>query len=135
MGDLTIGEVASRAGIKPSAVRYYEAINLLPPPPRRGGRRQYDKTILDRLKIIEIAKSFDFTLEEIKLFFDGLSETSPPSDIWRAFADAKLTLIEEQINRAQHLQRILTLGLTCKCLTLSDCTASAPTPPPPTPGH
>ncbi len=122
MKDLSIGEVATRAGVKASAVRYYESIGLLPVAPRRGGRRQYNETVLTRLRIIEIAKSFDFTLEEIKLFFRGVSERSSPSDVWRAFADTKLKVIEEQIARAQYLHRVLTLGLTCKCLKLSDCT-------------
>jgi len=121
MGDLTIGEVASEAGIKASAIRYYEQINLLPTPPRRSGRRQYDPTILDRLRIIETAKALDFTLDEIKLFFEGVSENSPPSDIWRAFAKAKLTVIEERIAHAEFLRSILKMGLTCECLRLSDC--------------
>ncbi len=121
MNDLTIGEVAERAGVKASAIRYYETINLLPKPPRRSGQRQYDETILNRLKIIEIAKSFEFTLDEIKFFFEGVSEDSPPSEVWRAFADTKLKIIEEQIIRAQQLHGILTTGLTCECLTWRDC--------------
>ncbi len=124
MSDLSIGEVAEKAGVKASAVRYYESIGLLPAPPRRGGRRQYDVTILDRLRIINIAKSFDFTLDEIKLFFGGLSEDSSPGDVWRAFANAKLKVIEQQITRARYLRNILEVGLTCKCLKLSDCTLS-----------
>lgn len=128
MKDLSIGEVAGRAGVKTSAVRYYESIGLLPAPPRRGGRRQYDETILDRLRIIDIAKSLDFTLDEIRLFFDGVSERSSPGDLWRAFAKAKMKVIEEQIVRARHLHRVLEIGLSCKCLKLSDCTLSDPLP-------
>lgn len=122
MQDLSIGEVAQKSGINSSAIRYYERVNLLPEPPRRAGRRQYDKTVLDRLKIIELAKSLDFTLDEIRLFFDGLSEKSPPGDIWRAFANAKLEIIEAQIARAKRLRKILKMGLECRCLKLSDCT-------------
>lgn len=125
MKDLSIGEVAARAGVKASAIRFYESIDLLPAPPRRGGRRQYDETILDRLRIIEMAKCFDFTLDEIKLFFEGVSERSRPSEVWRAFANTKLKTIEEQIASAQHLHRVLTMGLTCKCLKLSDCALPA----------
>jgi MerR family transcriptional regulator, redox-sensitive transcriptional activator SoxR len=124
MAILTISVVADRAGIKPSAIRYYESIGLLPAPPRKSGRRQYDETTLTRLQIIDIAKSFDFTLDEIKLFFQGVSEQSPPSDIWNAFATAKLKEIKEQIVRAQQLRNILETGLSCKCLTLTDCKIS-----------
>lgn len=121
MGDLSIGEIADRAGIKASAIRYYESVDLLPKPPRRSGQRQYDKSVLDRLKLIELAKSLDFTLDEIRVFFDGLSEKSPPGQIWRAFANTKLEIIEAQIARAEQLRKILLLGLECKCLKLSDC--------------
>jgi MerR family transcriptional regulator, redox-sensitive transcriptional activator SoxR len=124
MAVLTISDVAEQAGVKPSAIRYYESIGLLPAPPRKAGRRQYDESILTRLQIIDIAKSFDFTLDEIKLFFEGVSEQSPPSDIWKAFATTKMNEIKEQIIRAQQLHFILKTGLSCKCLTLSDCKIS-----------
>jgi len=121
MIDLTIGTVAKETGLNTSSIRYYESIGLLPAPPRRSGRRLYDPSVIDRLRIIEAAKALDFTLEEIKLFFEGVSEVSPPSDVWRAFADTKLEAIEKQIAHAQSLQRILKMGLTCQCLKLADC--------------
>jgi MerR family transcriptional regulator, redox-sensitive transcriptional activator SoxR len=43
MEELAIGEVARRAGIRPSALRYYESIGLLPAPTRVSGRRRYDE--------------------------------------------------------------------------------------------
>lgn len=124
MPDLSIGEVAARAGLKPSTIRYYETVKLIPAAPRRSGQRQYDETVLTRLKIIALAKSFDFTLDEIRLFFEGVSEKSAPSDVWRAFAVAKMKVLEDQAIRAKHLHRMLEIGLSCKCLTLSDCTLS-----------
>ena len=39
--NLTIGEVARRAGLNVSAIRYYEAEGLLPEPPRSAGQRRY----------------------------------------------------------------------------------------------
>ena len=38
--ELTIGQVARRAGINSSAVRYYERIGLLPAPKRVSGQRR-----------------------------------------------------------------------------------------------
>jgi MerR family transcriptional regulator, redox-sensitive transcriptional activator SoxR len=35
---LTIGAVARLAGKRPSSIRYYEQIGVLPAPPRVGGR-------------------------------------------------------------------------------------------------
>lgn len=121
MADLTIGAVAKETGLNTSSIRYYESIGLLPEPPRRSGRRLYDPSVIDRLRIIEAAKALDFTLDEMKLFFEGVSEVSAPNEVWRAFADTKLEVIEKQIAHAQYLQRILKMGLTCECLRLSDC--------------
>ncbi len=42
MPDLTIGDVARRSGLRPSALRYYEEAGLLPAPARVNGRRRYD---------------------------------------------------------------------------------------------
>jgi DNA-binding transcriptional MerR regulator len=38
---VTIGELARRAGVAASAVRYYERMALLPVPARQNGRRVY----------------------------------------------------------------------------------------------
>jgi len=43
---LTIGEVAKQAGLRPSAIRYYEKAGLLPKPLRSGGQRLYSPDIL-----------------------------------------------------------------------------------------
>ena len=42
METLAIGEVARRAGISTSAIRYYERARLLPEPERVGGKRRYE---------------------------------------------------------------------------------------------
>ena len=52
---LTIGQVASRAGLRASAIRYYEAQGLLPAALRHAGKRVYDDSILDRLAMIALA--------------------------------------------------------------------------------
>ena len=40
--ELTIGEVARRAGVATSSIRYYERIGLLPKPERPRGQRRYE---------------------------------------------------------------------------------------------
>src|SRR3712207_3362178 len=53
---LLIGELASRAGVRPSTVRYYEAIGLLPEPLRISGRRRYGAETLRALAVIGTAQ-------------------------------------------------------------------------------
>jgi MerR family redox-sensitive transcriptional activator SoxR len=63
---MTIGEVAERAGVKPSAIRYYEKAGLLTPPARINGRRIYAPQAMHQLVIILFAKNTGFTLKEIR---------------------------------------------------------------------
>jgi len=51
-----IGDVAARAGIATSRIRYYEEIGLLPAPERISGKRRYDDTVLRRLSVIDVAQ-------------------------------------------------------------------------------
>lgn len=44
---MKIGEVARRAGLRTSAIRYHEESGLLPLPERTAGRRAYDESVLD----------------------------------------------------------------------------------------
>lgn len=56
MNELTIGEVACRAGLHTSAIRYYESVGLLPPPKRVNGRRRYDTDVFQRLGLIQLVR-------------------------------------------------------------------------------
>jgi MerR family transcriptional regulator, redox-sensitive transcriptional activator SoxR len=56
MAGLMIGELARRAGVAASALRYYEKAGLLPPIARASKRRQYDPKILGRIRIILLAR-------------------------------------------------------------------------------
>src|SRR5215203_3264259 len=80
---MSIGQVARRAGVKPSALRYYEGVGLLPPPERANGRRRYDgevlRKVLDRLAVVRVAQQAGFTISEIRTLLDGFSEDTPPS--------------------------------------------------------
>ena len=64
--ELAIGEVAERAGMSASRIRYYEARGLLPQPERVSGKRRYGPDVLRRLAIIDSAQRVGFGLEEIR---------------------------------------------------------------------
>ena len=65
MEELTIGEVARRAGIRTSALRFYESIGLMPLPKRVSGRRRYEENTVQMLKIVQLAQDAGFTIAEI----------------------------------------------------------------------
>ncbi len=117
----TIGQVAREVGMRPSTLRYYERIGLLPPAERISGQRRYSAEIEKRLEMILAAKEIGFSLDEIKLLLDGLSASNPPPERWQAIAEVKLPEVEKLIERARSMKRILEMGLNCECITIADC--------------
>lgn len=119
--ELSIGEVARRAGIRPSALRYYESIGLLPAPKRMNGWRRYDESILQRLAVLQLAKKAGFTMAEIQTLFHGFTPDTPPAARWRGLAVEKMSELDALIERAQQMKHFLEGGLRCNCLRLEDC--------------
>ena len=125
MGSMNIGEVARWAGVRPSTLRYYEGVGLLPSPERTNGRRRYDgevlREVLDRLAVVRVAQQAGFTISEIRTLLDGFSEDTPPSERWRVLAREKLTEVDALIERALGMKDLLERGLRCECLRLEEC--------------
>lgn len=116
-----IGEAARRARLKPSALRYYESVGLLPRAQRRSGRRVYDEAVLSRLALIELAQAAGFSIAEIRTLLHGFRTGTPPSRRWRALAERKREEIRAQVARARRMERVLDRLLACACPTLDDC--------------
>src|SRR5215218_10440931 len=86
---LSIGEVARRAGLRPSALRFYEAAGLLDPPARRGGQRRYSPTVLQRLAVIDLGRRAGFSIAEIRELLAGTAAEAA-AERWRGLAQRKL---------------------------------------------
>jgi MerR family redox-sensitive transcriptional activator SoxR len=116
---MTIGQVAKQSGFAASAIRYYEQTGILPKPVRLGGRRQYDRSILERLAVLGRAKACGFSLAETRHLFYGFREGAPPSERWRTLAKRKLAELDEltcKINATREL-----LQRSCSCVDLAEC--------------
>jgi MerR family redox-sensitive transcriptional activator SoxR len=122
-GTLSIGEVATRAGIEPSAIRYYESEGLLPAPRRSGGKRRYDPDILEWLSFIALAKESGFTVAEIRTLVMDFTPGSRPAARWAALATRKLGEIDVLVARAERMRDLLRIALDCGCFQLEDCTS------------
>lgn len=121
MEELTIGVVAQQTGIRPSALRYYESIGLLPSARRVHGHRRYDSSTIALVKIIQLAQQAGFTIAEIQTLLHGFAPETAAADRWRPLTTQKLQEINELIARAQQMKSILETLLHCGCLRLEDC--------------
>jgi len=130
MTSLTIGEVAARAGVNASRIRYYERVGVLPQAERVGRQRRYDEDVLHRLAIVDVAQRAGLTLDEIR----GL--TGPDNRAGRRtreLAEHKLPEVEALIARTRAVKEWLELARTCECRTVDVCalfTDPALAPPP-----
>jgi MerR family transcriptional regulator, redox-sensitive transcriptional activator SoxR len=122
MSQLSISEVAQQVGLRPSAIRYYEQLGILPPAERISGQRRYDKAVVYRLAVVQRARQAGFALDEIRMLFFGFQEGTRAEARWRKLADRKLAelgLIAEQIESMQALLK--RMKANCHCRTLEVC--------------
>jgi MerR family redox-sensitive transcriptional activator SoxR len=118
---LTIGQVAQRAGLNVSALRYYESEGLLPEAPRVGGQRRYSTETLTRLGVIDVAKRAGFSLDEIRTLLAAADAEEPTHARVQELARRKLPEVEDLLSRADAVRRWLTVATACGCETLDGC--------------
>ncbi|MET0901640.1 MAG: MerR family transcriptional regulator [Acidimicrobiales bacterium] len=106
---LTIGEVARRAGVATSAVRFYERQGLLQADARQSGQRRYREQTLRRLVFIGLLQDAGLSLDEIAgvLGAEGVME-------WKAIVSARLEDLEAEIDRLQRARDYLRGALLCR---------------------
>ena len=115
--ELAIGEVAHRAGIRPSALRYYESIGLLPQPRRVSGRRRYDASTVQLLKVIQLAQTAGFTIAgQINASCTCNCAGYPACWPRRPLASQKLLELDAPHRASPSMKRILENGLNCRSL-------------------
>ena len=118
---MTIGEVAAKATIATSAIRYYERSGLLKQPLRKNGRRVYSEGVLHQLVIIEFAKETGFTLSEIKLLLHGFPENTPASARWKKMAREKIHELDVALAKTKAMRDMLETMTSCRCRKLEQC--------------
>lgn len=118
---MKIGELAHRARLNASAIRYYERRGLLATPARSGGQRRYPTDALNRLLLIRFTSEMGFTLNEIRVFLNGLRDDAPVRRRWKKLAHRKIQQVEKSIQRARRLKSLLEHLIDCRCVSLQVC--------------
>jgi MerR family transcriptional regulator, redox-sensitive transcriptional activator SoxR len=121
MPELTITAVAREVGVRPSTLRYYEKIGLLPTARRVAGHRRYDDYALNQVELITYAKRAGFTLAQIRSLRENAAFGKSPATLWHDLAARKAAELDQVIVRAEEAkQRLLALS-RCRCRSLAMC--------------
>ena len=118
---MTIGQVARAAGLRPSAIRYYEHAGLLPPPRRAGGRRDYDDRVLERLALLEFAKPCGFRLSEVRSLMHGFADDVPLGRRMQQMAAQKLAELDREERLIASRRMRIERALACRCTGVGEC--------------
>jgi DNA-binding transcriptional MerR regulator len=106
---LTIGEVARRAGVATSTVRFYEREGLMTADARQSGQRRYRAETLRRLVFIGMLQDAGLSLEDIAGVLDAASVAE-----WKAIARQRLAVLDAEIERLQNARTYLEGALLCR---------------------
>ncbi|MGW2543648.1 redox-sensitive transcriptional activator SoxR [Kitasatospora sp. NPDC001574] len=122
-GDLlSVGEVARRAGVAPSAVRFYEDQGLIASERSAGNQRRYHRHVLRRLSLILVAKRLGIPLAEVAEVFEGLpADRMPDKRDWERISRRWAALLTARRREIERLEQELTGCIGCGCLSLRRC--------------
>jgi DNA-binding transcriptional MerR regulator len=108
-GDLTVGKLAARAGVRPDTVRYYERAGLLPVPLRTDGdHRRYGAADVDRLLFIRGAQRLGLRLAEIRELLQVRDAGTCPCGPAEALLHKHVAEIDAELERLAVLRAELT---------------------------
>ena len=124
---LTIGEVAERSDVEPSALRFYESRGLISAHRTSGGQRRYPREVLRRVAFIRVAQRVGLTLGEIGEALDRLPDGRTPTvRDWARVSSAWRDRLDERISILEGLRDELGSCIGCGCLSLSACSLYNP---------
>jgi len=124
---LSIGEVAARSGLAPSALRYYEQEGLITASRTSGNARRYPRSVLRRLAVVRAARNVGLSLPEIREALATLPAERPPTTAdWARLSSDWRDRLDEQIAALEQLRDGLSSCIGCGCLSVDRCALSNP---------
>ena len=124
---LTIGQLAERSGVAPSALRFYEDRGLITSERTTGNQRRYPASTLRRVAFVRTAQRVGLSLEEIRTALADLPDGRTPTKAdWHRISNAWRPRLDEQIRRIELLRDKLDSCIGCGCLSLRSCYLTNP---------
>lgn len=124
---LTIGELSTRSGVAPSALRFYEARGLIDAERTTGNQRRYARASLRRVALIQAGRAAGIPLEQIRDAFATLpSDRTPTRRDWDRLSRSWRADIDRRIGTLHALRDRLTTCIGCGCLSIDRCSLLNP---------
>lgn len=114
---MDISEVARRAGLPASTLRYYEKRGLIASVGPQGTRRRFAPGVLDQLALIALGQAAGLSLDEIQSM---LSPNGGPN-IDRRLLSAKADEIDATIKQLRAVSRGLRHAAACPAPSHAEC--------------
>lgn len=119
---LTIGAVSERSGVAPSALRFYEAEDLIHPVRTDGGQRRYPREMLRRISFIRVAQQVGLSLDQIREALASLPDNRTPNQRdWERLSASWRPRLDAQIAMLERLRERLVYCIGCGCLSMKAC--------------
>ncbi len=120
---LSIGGVALETGHTSVTIRHWERVGLLEPPGRRGGKRSYPRSVLARVRLIDLGRAAGFRLIDIRDLLTDRHPPMAPGDRWRSLAARKREELDAQAAAISEMRDVLEHLAACDCASLDECAA------------
>ena len=104
---MNIGDVSERSGLPAKTIRYYEDIDLVRPPRRENGYREFGYLELNKLAFLGRARSLGFSIEECRTLLSLYEDRERSSSEVKAIAKTHLARIDRKIEELQGLSATL----------------------------
>jgi MerR family transcriptional regulator, redox-sensitive transcriptional activator SoxR len=119
---LSIGAVARRSGVAPSALRFYEEQGLIASRRAPSGHRRFERAVLRRLAFIVFAQRLGLSLEEIGGALGRLPrDRVPTGEDWARLSEPWVARIDARIAELERLRHDLAVCIGCGCLSVEAC--------------
>lgn len=119
---LPIGQIATRAGVPVSTVRYYETLGLIPAVRSNGNVRMFPRHVLRRIALIQVSVRYGIPLSEVAEMLSDLPDHRPPSRAeWAQISALWGEHLARQQDVLTRMQAELTGCIGCGCLSQTRC--------------
>ncbi|WP_040510405.1 redox-sensitive transcriptional activator SoxR [Gordonia soli] len=120
--EMSVGQLAQRAGIAPSAVRFYEEKGLIFSHRTSGNQRRFHRAMLRRVAFIRASQAAGIPLSVIADVLAELGDhESPPKSMWEKASKRWISDINNRIALLENMRDLIGSCVGCGCLSLGAC--------------